>query len=1104
MSRICSFFAALLVCFSMQAQSFFPVKLDKKWGLINAEGKVVVPARYDAIGEFKQFGYAVMQRDGGVGLLGAGGKEVVNPIYDDLKVLDSTLIAVMSQSEWMVINLRGETVLEKGYQQVKVWNSFYLAYLKDGKWGLNDKYGQKLCPPIYDELQFESGNFFITSSGNHMGLLSSIGRTIIAPAVDEIRFFNDSLYFYKKDQYWGAVNFYGIEVIPPKYKGFSKISDNFIKLSLNEGQFIYSIPCSRIISDGSFDNYYPFSKRYVIAKKNRQMGLLDWCGNLILPAQFDEIQAFQGNYFRVNYQGHWGIVEKGGKKILPLEYQYISPLRDKIAVVKKDGFYGIINFKGELELSPSYYRLELQNNSQAKAYSGSGSQLTLLSFDEEGHFLNSDQFNQHFKITITGKKAEVPQSNSNEYQLEQFEWFYAPLNDRWGLRRLSDGEVQIEPAFHSVKVVPGSGFTQVGIEKSGRYEFERTTFRFDMVYGLVNNDLGLLVTEMDFWDISLESFQEGVPLAKCLFSNGRFGLIDRIGKVVKRDLAYVGDFVDGVARFSFVGQLSGSMNTERALGKLNSFLNDIESPSTMVDYTLYDQHFKQDAFLTCQDCEWGYIDTNIQVVVTPQFSFAKDFINKVGIVECNGKWGMVNQKNKVVIPCNYDGVQFLDNTDNRIVKVYIEQPKYGLIDTLGQITVNAIYDEIGSFSDGRLAVQKNGLWGFVNDEGLEVIPCRFREVRNFSEGLTAVRLGSEWGYIDRQGHIEIPIRYKKAGNFRNGLAWVITDAGVGYIDKTGELAIKSRFDRAFDFHKNAARVVLENQFALIDQSGKTLTKSKYTDIGSFNEHDLAIVSYGNNAVNYGLLNIYGELITTLPFREIGEFHEGLAAVKYKDGYGFIDTTGKLVIPSIYTKVSNFSEGLAAVQKDGTCGYIDYAGQTVVPLDYSKCLDFNEGRAVVYKGIKKAGLIDKEGKLLIEPSLDRLLTFQEGRGLVRDEKYRFYYITEQASLYNGYYQEASEFKYGVAVVQIDGRWGIINRKGIEVIPPKYDKIESFKNGFAKVRIQGFSGLASLNGDLIITPDYEYISYAGAGLFRVEKGDKIGYFDINGEWVWDMND
>ncbi|MEM9824903.1 MAG: WG repeat-containing protein, partial [Bacteroidota bacterium] len=86
----------------------------------------------------------------------------------------------------------------------------------------------------------------------------------------------------------------------------------------------------------------------------------------------------------------------------------------------------------------------------------------------------------------------------------------------------------------------------------------------------------------------------------------------------------------------------------------------------------------------------------------------------------------------------------------------------------------------------------------------------------------------------------------------------------------------------------------------------------------------------------------------------------------------------------------------------------------------------------------------------------------------------------------------------------GQWGVINQKGIEIIPPKYDKIERFQEGYAIVRIRRFSGLTNLKGEQIIQPEYEYISYAGNGLFRVEQGDKIGYFDASGSWVWNLQE
>ncbi len=40
---------------------------------------------------------------------------------------------------------------------------------------------------------------------------------------------------------------------------------------------------------------------------------------------------------------------------------------------------------------------------------------------------------------------------------------------------------------------------------------------------------------------------------------------------------------------------------------------------------------------------------------------------------------------------------------------------------------------------GLAAVRLGGKWGFVNEAGKEVVPCRYDEVRDFEGGLAAVR-----------------------------------------------------------------------------------------------------------------------------------------------------------------------------------------------------------------------------------------------------------------------------------------------------------------------------------------------------------------------------
>jgi hypothetical protein len=385
-----------------------------------------------------------------------------------------------------------------------------------------------------------------------------------------------------------------------------------------------------------------------------------------------------------------------------------------------------------------------------------------------------------------------------------------------------------------------------------------------------------------------------------------------------------------------------------------------------------------------------------------------------------------------------------------------------------------------------------------------VIPCRFQEVQNFSDGWAAAKLGNKWGFVDRQGDVVMAFKYRRAGSFKDSLAWVYSKNKVGYINQDEAFVVAATFDKAFDFQHGVARVVKDGKYGLIDKTGSYILRpSRYTEIQSFNQFGVAKVRFGNQRIRYGMINLKGQKITQIDFLQILDFSEGLARVKHRTNYGFIDARGKLAIPCEYSKVSDFNFGLAAAYKDGQCGYIAYNGDITIPFEFSRCQDFEGNRAVVYRGMRNAGLIDLSGKVILEPGVDRLLRFREGRGLVRDNKLRFYYITEKSDLYNGYYQKAREFQHGVAVVQINERWGIINRKGIEIIPPKYDRIDHFENGYAKVRIEGFTGLINLKGELIVEPDYEFISYAGKGLFRVEQGDKIGYFDSHGHWIWDLS-
>ena len=61
------------------------------------------------------------------------------------------------------------------------------------------------------------------------------------------------------------------------------------------------------------------------------------------------------------------------------------------------------------------------------------------------------------------------------------------------------------------------------------------------------------------------------------------------------------------------------------------------------------------------------------------------------------------------------------------------------------------YDDFRDFSEGFAAVELDGKWGFVNENGEEVGPCEYDEVGDFSEGFAAVELDGKWGKVNTRG-----------------------------------------------------------------------------------------------------------------------------------------------------------------------------------------------------------------------------------------------------------------------------------------------------------------------------------------------------------------
>jgi hypothetical protein len=87
-----------------------------------------------------------------------------------------------------------------------------------------------------------------------------------------------------------------------------------------------------------------------------------------------------------------------------------------------------------------------------------------------------------------------------------------------------------------------------------------------------------------------------------------------------------------------------------------------------------------------------------------------------------------------------------------------------------------------------------------------------------------------------------------------------------------------------------------------------------------------------------------------------------------------------------------------------------------------------------------------------------------------------------------------------VIQKDEMCGYINKSGVVVISPVFERCTDFSEGFAGVKVKGKWGFIDQTGGIVIQPSFDESRWAFfGGLAAVRVHDKWGYIDVKGKVV-----
>lgn len=235
-----------------------PIKQGDKWGYLNTQGKLAIPAKYDHVDDFSG-GFAPVKTGEKFVIVDTQGNEIaVDGAVTDMRKFSESLapyraadkkfgfvgtdgkIAIPAQFEsvgyfknglaWAkaagknvgYINTKGEWVIKPDFQVGKEFEEESgLARIKtsDDKWAYVSKSGELTFLKGTDIFEDFSNGLVRGKQGGKFGFLNAKGEWVIKPEFDGCRDFKNGYAAVQKEKSWGIIDKSGKWIIEPKFDG---------------------------------------------------------------------------------------------------------------------------------------------------------------------------------------------------------------------------------------------------------------------------------------------------------------------------------------------------------------------------------------------------------------------------------------------------------------------------------------------------------------------------------------------------------------------------------------------------------------------------------------------------------------------------------------------------------------------------------------------------------------------------------------------------------------------------------------------------------------------------------------------------------------------
>jgi len=681
MKGVYCFFWLVLTTFCAAANGLSVFEENGKVGLRNEQGKVLIPARYEALGwsdgNFSvQNGITGFKHNGKWGLISVEDHQVTKADFDDLFPADAALFYARRKSPISLrvvtgcLNASGKEVIPFEYDGIALSGIRAVVFTKVGnqyRYGLIDLENKTVIPQQYYAIHsIGSLRYAVENFEHKTALFTDGGKQVTGFTIDSLSLFKKNYAVVYQGMLQGLIDREGQIKMEPTYREI------------------------RLQDDGT-----------VKARQTDEWLFLDGQNKLQQKLQADSVVGLGKNLLKVSTAGLIQLEDYALKPFFASKFSYLGKFTRGKAMFLKENKLGIITQDGKIIIEPKYDKLVVNYPYYLSCtrQNGKDNWIVLDSLGkplhtkpyERIHPFNGQLFpvvirNYWGAINTTGK--EVVACTYDSILQQQHENLVVKFHGQYGIINQRE-EWIVTPRQTKLWLVSADRYA----ERSGRNTYLKS-FKNDVIYFSENP-----------MDIGEQRIVERLP-------SGTVWELDMNGVIIKRQVQPEG------AIEKMYPESEGLRGIKR-----NGQYGFVDAQGRLRIANRYDgiQPYSESLAAVKIRGKWGFISHEDKIAIQPVYEEVTPFQKGFSLVKQKGLQGLIDINGTVILPPRYESVTVLPH-GNLVIR---QEKLLGLADKTGRVIINPKYHTLQDLNNNYVIVQRDGLYGVITLQGISTIPLMY-------------------------------------------------------------------------------------------------------------------------------------------------------------------------------------------------------------------------------------------------------------------------------------------------------------------------------------------------------------------------------------------